>query len=661
MKLRFQLFLSLITFFCLFSSSSIGQTKQEGILKEASILILQNKNDSAQILLAQSDNIRQTEIGAVIYQIASSKNVSYSSYRKYFRAIRQNQEVNYNDLFDAYERWLVPPKSSKLNLNYVECLWYVSSKIIDDGNIDLAGKVQKDLNKYMSAFSGNDRDLQKARIFQSLHELTIMVIQRNGDKGLKMTDKLVTLAKETGDVNLIICAKYYKCEFLVILGDLEEFIRISRECYQMDRKQTQKSDFYTNNLVHLIDALIYQKGNDQEVLQLLNEMYEHPDSKLHSYSLYAKLLNTVGKDSPIIVRSVFEQFKVSNIIEFVDKIESESKDVIPPIELYYLLLESARALIEFDEPEVAVAAMSSATSLNRSIYSKELANSLADRKTEKIRLESEAQLEANELKVANEKFQSKIYIGAGVIVFIFLCIAIIALWRQLVQSRLLKSKNDEISEKNLMLEKQSKEKTLFVKEIHHRVKNNFQIITSLLELQTKGIEDKRALELAIESQRRVRSMAIIHQKLYQKDDMQIELEVYVKELVMEIHSAYSSKKVDFDVKINPSVIFDIDTAIPLGLIINELVTNAFKYGFSTDRENILTIGIIENPEFYSLIVTDNGPGIDESIDLTKVKSIGLHLVKRLTKQLMGEFSSVNENGAKFIVKFKDTKMRLESE
>ena len=156
--------------------------------------------------------------------------------------------------------------------------------------------------------------------------------------------------------------------------------------------------------------------------------------------------------------------------------------------------------------------MSSAVALNRSIYSDELANSLANHKTEKIRLESEANLKTTELKIANKKTQSKIYIGTAVIVFIFLCIAIIALWKQRIQCRLLKLKNNETSEKNIILEKQDKEKTLLVKEIHHRVKNNFQSVSSLLELQTQGIEDKRALELAVEGQKRVRSMAIIHQK-----------------------------------------------------------------------------------------------------------------------------------------------------
>ena len=154
-------------------------------------------------------------------------------------------------------------------------------------------------------------------------------------------------------------------------------------------------------------------------------------------------------------------------------------------------------------------------------------------------------------------------------------------------------------------------------------------------------------------------MAIIHEKLYQNDDMQIELDNYIEQLAKEIHTAYATKEVDLDLRVPANTVFDIDTAIPLGLIINELITNAFKYGFSVDRQNILKVELTKDAEYYELVVSDNGPGIKGDIKTKNTNSLGLHLVKRLSKQLYGKFDYSNDNGAVFSVKFKDTEMRME--
>lgn len=663
MNFRFLLAVSLIFCCCILSGVSFGQTKQDSLIKEASFLVLRNKVDSAQIVLNQANDLGalESDEGKLIIKIAKNQKLSTTEYCAYFREVLKHHDLNYFDLYRTYKRLIKEPKSKKIDLKYVEILSLVCSRIRNDGNIDLGNKVQKDLDNYVGKFRGTEKDVQKAKVIASFNNLVLLGIQNKWEEGLRKSESLLNSSLELKDTNLIISTKYYQCEFLLIKGDLEKFIRISRECYELDRNRGVKSDFYTDNLIHLCDALIYQEGNTQEVLNLLGEMYDQPEERVHSYSLYAKLLSFASDDKSTTEKIVFDQFEVSNIREFCNKIFQESRDYITPNEYYYVLLEGARALSEYGENELALEAMNKAIYVSRSIYSGELANALANHKTEEIRLESEVKLQANEMKVANEKFQSKIYISAAIVVFVFLCIAVIALWKQRSQSRLLKLRNDEISQKNEILQKQDAEKTLLVKEIHHRVKNNFQIVSSLLELQTKGIEDERALELALEGQRRVRSMAIIHQKLYQKDEMLINLSEYMEELVMEIYSTYSPKSVAIDIQIDSRIVFDIETSIPLGLIINELVTNAFKYGFSLDRENKLRVEVRKGSEFYTLVVTDNGPGMDESIDVDKTKSVGLHLVKRLSKQLRGELSYTTENGAKFTLKFKDTEMRSVSE
>lgn len=222
-----------------------------------------------------------------------------------------------------------------------------------------------------------------------------------------------------------------------------------------------------------------------------------------------------------------------------------------------------------------------------------------------------------------------------------------------------KKKTSQIlDEKNKIIEKALQEKQLLLKEVHHRVKNNFQIVSSLLELQTKGIEDEKALNLANEGKNRVKSMALIHQKLYQNETGLIDFDEYINVLVKELSYIYASeKKVQTSIN-TKNMQFDIDTAIPLGLIVNELITNAYKYAFDATKENRLNISINKlNEEEYKLVVADNGKGIDDTIDLAKVKSLGLRLVKRLTKQLQGNFTLNNEEGASFEIVFKDSNAR----
>jgi len=152
-------------------------------------------------------------------------------------------------------------------------------------------------------------------------------------------------------------------------------------------------------------------------------------------------------------------------------------------------------------------------------------------------------------------------------------------------------------------------------------------------------------------------MALIHQKLYQNDELTVRFQDYVQSLVSDINMSYSNAEVDIIIDIPSDYTLDIDTAIPLGLIINELVTNSYKYAFSPELENELRIELILGEELQTLSVTDNGAGIDSSIDLDHVKSIGLRLVRSLAKQLQGSFSSEKGVGAKFIVSYKETQYR----
>lgn len=222
-----------------------------------------------------------------------------------------------------------------------------------------------------------------------------------------------------------------------------------------------------------------------------------------------------------------------------------------------------------------------------------------------------------------------------------------------------KKQKELLNQKNVKIEEALAQNQLLLKEVHHRVKNNFQIVSSLLELQSKGIEDSKALELAKEGQSRVRSMAMIHQRLYQNDDFLIDFSDYLGKLIGDIARTYEKNetlKLEID---GGNFSFDIDTAIPLGLIVNELVTNAFKYGFKADLR-FLRIALRKEKvgDYYCLEVTDNGTNIPEDLNIQKTKSLGLRLVKRLSKQLHGTVSFERTPQSTFSVRFKDTEHRL---
>ena len=207
------------------------------------------------------------------------------------------------------------------------------------------------------------------------------------------------------------------------------------------------------------------------------------------------------------------------------------------------------------------------------------------------------------------------------------------------------------------------EKEVLLKEIHHRVKNNLQIISSLLNLQSSQIEDEEVRSLFEESKNRVAAMALIHEKLYQAENLaEIDFGDYIRSLVDALSDSFGTQaqSVKFEV-IAHDVSLDIDTAIPCALIVNELVSNALKYAFPSDlapSNEGCTIRIEMTPDGengLALSVSDNGRGIPEGLDFRNTESLGLQIVNTLTDQLNGVLELDTEGGATFILKFKMSK------
>lgn len=203
------------------------------------------------------------------------------------------------------------------------------------------------------------------------------------------------------------------------------------------------------------------------------------------------------------------------------------------------------------------------------------------------------------------------------------------------------------------------EKELLLKEIHHRVKNNLQIIISLLKLQSKFVFDDRDLEIFNKSRSRIETMSMIHEKLYKSDDLSgIDIGIYLKDLVSHLIKAYQLNTANIDFELNTENIqMTIDTAIPCGLIVNELINNILKHAFPDGYTGKITLNLQRKEENILLEVIDNGIGFPAGFNMNSNDSLGFKLVDTLVKQLDGDINMFNNNGTHFIIEFKELKYK----
>ncbi|MEK7251478.1 MAG: histidine kinase dimerization/phosphoacceptor domain -containing protein [Bacteroidota bacterium] len=199
-----------------------------------------------------------------------------------------------------------------------------------------------------------------------------------------------------------------------------------------------------------------------------------------------------------------------------------------------------------------------------------------------------------------------------------------------------------------------REKEVLLKEVHHRVKNNLQIISSLLKLQSGFVEDKRALELFRESQDIIRSMALIHEKLYRSDDLSsVNYSEYITEVATNLFRSYGINTDAILLSVDvANVAWGLDTAIPVSLIINELISNSLKYAFPNGRQGQISIRLYTyDGMYFTLVVSDNGVGIPEHVDIQQTESLGLQLVAALTDELQGKLTLDRFKGTRFTITF----------
>lgn len=326
----------------------------------------------------------------------------------------------------------------------------------------------------------------------------------------------------------------------------------------------------------------------------------------------------------------------------------------------------------------AVEAFKKYTTINDSLFSKKKANEI-----ERLQIQYETAKKDQELKIKEQNIQlltkqaqlqkanieqerlTRNLIIAGAVLLALLVGLNYNRFRlkQRINQKLQVQQN-EISHKNqslttLVQEKDNllEEKEWLMKEIHHRVKNNLQIVISLLNTQSNYITNDIAFNAIRESQHRMQSISLIHQKLYQSENLAlVNMQAYINDLVDYLRESFDTgTRITFNTNITAAE-FDVTRAVPLGLILNEAITNAIKYAFKDGQDGKISISMEETDHnTYILKISDNGSGIPSPENITKSKTLGMSLIRGLSKQVGGTFKIENNNGLWVVIEFTNDK------
>lgn len=362
-------------------------------------------------------------------------------------------------------------------------------------------------------------------------------------------------------------------------------------------------------------------------------------NKLDSAFLYCQMLlqanekDSLKSETLIIVLQTagdvyLKKDSVKTALQFYNQVETLASE-LNNLEYSTRLYQSkAKALAQMGRYQQAYTYMQKYSQASDSLINKESLTILHD-------LETRYQTEKKEHKIAQLELETARSINQRNL-FIVLVVGVVMGLGFLYYLLRIKSKS------NLIISQSLAEKEVLLREIHHRVKNNLQIISSLLNLQSRYVTDEQAVNAINEGKSRVKAMSLIHQKLYQKDNLTgIEMPSYIQSLVDSLFQSYGvhAKQVKFISKVE-NLRLDVDTAIPLGLILNEWVTNALKYAFVTTPGN-LTIFLFQQNKEMVLKVQDDGEGFKSN---AKSDGYGMRLVNSLARKLKGNVTYQNQNG-----------------
>jgi two-component sensor histidine kinase len=582
--------------------------------------ILNQQFDSAKIELAR---IPATNYTKSLLRISQNQKSEQDILKFVFNA-QLNGEIQFKKLNKFIQQEVQSPTDkSKINLTYVLIKWQQINNLRNELSVAEATSENIKLKKYINSFNGKDNNVQKANVYHSIHEIVLYLIQGDVAKSKKLCQNGLKNAVQLKDTNLILTAKYYLSNVLMAENRLDEYIINCKESLEIENKLSIESPYYESTIHNLVDALIYKNNfNPTEIFDLLKLLRSKPSHRIYSYSLFAKLAGAIEKDSPTF-NSILNLFEVKNLLEFCEKINDEAAGKINSNELFHLSSECSKALLMHKYYDEAFVYKNKCIDLTRKTYSKELSQSIADLKTQEIENEKEIELEKAEQK-------SKYFIVIIILISIFLIISIYLLYR--------------LREKTKKLNKRSREKEILLGEVHHRVKNNFQLIIAFIRLQQRYADKLSIQEFINQLEIKMNSMSMVHEMLYKDLDLEkIELGSYLNELGNYIIEAIESSTIDIEYEVKGTAIsLTLDQAVPLGLVVNEIITNSIKH--VTNESLTITVEISDFIDCFQVKIYDNGQGLPLDFNPTSSHSFGVKVITLLMNQMSAKVEWSSSNG-----------------
>ena len=455
-------------------------------------------------------------------------------------------------------------------------------------------------------------------------------------------------------------AIFYYSKVLSYLNEIKDYYRLSDVSNNVGRIYLETHNLDSALFYFTKSDIFYQKhkkdgAKNPDVLSGIASVYKAKGNYLSAKKIILEAIKNI--ENPDNSRSKIEILILASEIHLQLKEYKEAKKYIDKIEREVDKKENYESILNLkysyfkgvENLDSAILTMEKLMTFRDNLSKMADKKAMADILVKYQTNEKQKKIELLNLKnqqSEKEKAQQKkivLGIGIGLVGTIAVIIFIIVLLR--------KSKK----QKNTLQQAYDKNNIL-MKEIHHRVKNNLQMISTLLELQSKNSQNKEALEILKSGQNRVKSIALIHQKLYQNEDVsKVDFKEYAEQLVNYITNLYEdeNRKINVNLTIAPEFFVDIDQAIPLSLILNELLTNSYKYAFPIKNKGNIIIKLVKINNQFCFEYSDDGQGFSFDSLEQKEESLGMKLIRILSRQLQGEAEWKTVNQTVYILKFED--------
>jgi len=616
-------------------------TKYNNEKHRINLFVLSNASDSALFYLAKiKDETYSNSVRKILKRKETLEELSLFT-RQLNLSGRFQYELYLNFLND---RLHYPKETKQVNTTFTAMKQGQIHIIANQFELADANEENERFKNYLAEIEDKNTTEYKISVLRSeVHDALLMLIKVDPN-GLEFMNKRAQEALNLGDTLLTVLFKDISLSYYVWANDMDGYLSVAFESLELLNKSHKEELPYFQTISQILDALLYAKSEDYELIErMLYEIYESPVFHHFGYTYFIKYLSNLNADSPRR-NWVFDLFEVDSHESLIKKLIGEARLVFNDNELIYLLNVSAQSAMNFNMYEYAHELKDEEIRLVKKVYSSELSQAIADHQTKENAREKEI-----ELQQAMQK--SKMYFWLVIIIVSALLLILFFAIRSHQRSIKLALRNRE---NELLIA----EKDTLMREIHHRVKNNFELVSALLELQSVDEESENVKNKLLEGQLRIQSLSLIHQKLYSNDNIEeIAAQVYTQELTQHIlKSTNLEQTVVAQIQMN-HLKLDIDTIIPLGLIINELLTNSCKHAFNAGGNYGVTILLTKlNQEEYQFTYKEDG--VKQAPPTTEKKGgFGMLLIRSLVKQLRGTMAFSHTEGANYEIHFKDKIMR----